>query len=81
MAVPCLPTQPPPESVAAGRDNNVKYPMRAVAFSPNNKQVAAPVFDHTVKVWEADTGQEHLILDGHSEKIRSVVFSPDGKPL
>ena len=34
--------------------------------------------DNTAKVWEAASGQELLTLKGHTDMIRSVVFSPDG---
>ena len=36
-------------------------------------------WDKTVKVWDAQTGQETLTLKGHSDRVRSVSFSPDGK--
>jgi WD40 repeat protein len=32
-------------------------------------------------VWHAQTGQELLALQGHTQGIRSVVFSPDGTRL
>jgi WD40 repeat protein len=35
----------------------------------------------TVKLWDAATGQELLILKGHLEGVHSVAFSPDGKRL
>jgi len=34
-----------------------------------------------VKVWDAQTGQELLALKGHTDSIRSIAFSPDGKTL
>ena len=37
--------------------------------------------DKTVKVWDAQTGQELLTLKGHTEAVTSVAFSPDGKRL
>ena len=35
----------------------------------------------TVKVWDAQTGQELLSCKGHNGQINSVAFSPDGKRL
>jgi hypothetical protein len=32
-------------------------------------------------VWEAETGQEILTLNGHSDAVWSVAFSPDGKRI
>ena len=37
--------------------------------------------DKTVKVWDAQTGQELLTLKGHTHGVHSVAFSPDGKRL
>ena len=37
--------------------------------------------DKTVKVWDAQTGQELLTLKGHTGQVNSVAFSPDGKRL
>jgi WD40 repeat protein len=34
-----------------------------------------------VKVWDAEKGQELLTLKGHTDLLRSVCFSPDGKRL
>ena len=34
-----------------------------------------------MKVWDAQTGQELLTLKGHSGRVKSVAFSPDGKRL
>jgi RNA polymerase sigma factor (sigma-70 family) len=35
--------------------------------------------DKTVKVWDAEKGQELLTLKGHTGLMRCVCFSPDGK--
>ena len=37
--------------------------------------------DTTLKVWDAQTGQETLTLKGHSSGVTSVSFSPDGKRI
>src|SRR5205085_528244 len=43
--------------------------------------LASASSDNTVKVWDAETGQELRTLKGHSGGVRSVAFSPDGKRL
>jgi serine/threonine protein kinase len=52
---------------------------RSVAFSPDGKRLASDADGKTVKVWDAQTGQELLALK-HSG-VNSVAFSPDGKRL
>jgi tetratricopeptide (TPR) repeat protein len=34
-----------------------------------------------LKVWEAQTGLETLTIKGHTEGVRSVAYSPDGKQI
>ena len=37
--------------------------------------------DNTLKVWDATSGQETLTLNGHTDAVSSVAFSPDGKRI
>jgi WD40 repeat protein/tRNA A-37 threonylcarbamoyl transferase component Bud32 len=55
-------------------------PDSRVAFSPDSKRLAS-ADGKTVKVWDAQTGQELLSFRGHTTKVRSVAYSPDGKRL
>ena len=50
----------------------------AVAFSPDGKRIVSGGFDRRVRVWDAKTGQEQLVLPGHNPTVSSVAFSPDG---
>jgi WD40 repeat protein len=52
-----------------------------MAFSPDGKRLASASEDKTVKVWDAQTGQELLTLKGHDGQVNSVAFSPDGHRL
>jgi WD40 repeat protein/serine/threonine protein kinase len=54
---------------------------RCVAFSPDGKRLASGSGDNTLKVWDAQTGQELLTFKGHTNTVWSVAFSPDGKRL
>src|SRR5207248_1006633 len=53
----------------------------SVAFSPDGKRIVSGSDDETVKVWDAQTGQETLTLKGHTHWVISVAFSPDGKRI
>jgi len=53
----------------------------SVAFSPDGKRLASGGSDKTIKLWDADTGQELHTLKGHLGQVKSVAFSPDSKCL
>jgi hypothetical protein len=36
---------------------------------------------HIVQLWDVATGRSLLTIKGHTDKVRSVVFSPDGRSL
>jgi len=54
-----------------------------VAFSPDGLWVASGGEDHTVKLWNAQTGELIRTFRGHSGIVSRVAFSfgPDGKRL
>jgi Flp pilus assembly protein TadD len=52
-----------------------------VCFSGEGKRIASASVDQTVKVWDAQTGQETLSLKGHTNSVTSVCFSPNGRRI
>jgi len=47
-----------------------------IAFSPDGKYIASSSQDQTIRLWDAFTGREIKIFNGHAY---SIMFSPDGK--
>ena len=53
---------------------------RCIVFSPDGKWVLAGIYwDHTARLWDAKTGKQLHIFDGHTARVLEGVFSPDGK--
>ena len=53
--------------------------VHAVAFSPDGRLIVSGSYDGTVRVWDAATGGERRVLQGHSDSVHAVAFSPDGR--
>ncbi len=52
----------------------------SVAFSPDGALLASSA-GKTITLWATKTGQRLNRLEGHSDPVRSVVFSPNGQKL
>ncbi|MCX8566722.1 MAG: WD40 repeat [Glomeribacter sp. 1016415] len=55
--------------------------VRSVVYSPSGLQLASGSDDHTVRVWDAQSGAAGHTLEGHTHYVRSVVYSPSGLQL
>jgi WD40 repeat protein len=52
--------------------------VNSVGFSPTGRHLVTGGDDGTVRVWDTQSGIEHLRLHGHQHPVSSVAFSPNG---
>ena len=52
-----------------------------VAFSPDGTRLVSGFQDGTVRLWDVATQTEVATLEGHTDRVTSVAFSPDGALL
>ena len=63
----------------------------AFAYSPDGKTIASTSWDkpkrtrgrgiRAVEVWDAATGEDKAILIGHTTRVNSIAYSPDGETI
>ena len=54
-------------------------PVLSVAYSPDGKYIASGSADHTVRLWEVETGTCIAVLEGHTNIAGAIAFGSDGK--
>ena len=50
----------------------------ACAFSPDGTRVVSASMDETLKLWDAETGEELRTFQGHTNTVCACAFNPDG---
>jgi WD40 repeat protein/TolB-like protein len=65
--------------------------INSLAYSPDGLFFVSASYSRTmggrgveynkVSIWNAETGQETLVLEGHTSVVNSVAYSPDGRQI
>ena len=53
--------------------------IRAVAYAPDGRLALSGGLDHTLILWNLETGKIQQRIEAHTDEIRSVDISPDGR--
>ena len=55
--------------------------VSSVDFSSDGKSILTGDYEHGLKLWDSETGKVIKTFNGHTNWIRSVAFSPDGREI
>ncbi len=55
--------------------------IRTIAYAPERSKIAAGSYDYKIKIWNVETTEVELELEGHKKSTLPVAFSPDEKYL
>lgn len=55
--------------------------INRLAWSPDNRTLATPSNDQTIRLWDMTAKAEPIVISGPTERITSAAWSPDGSML
>ncbi len=58
-----------------------QWGLAGVDWSPIGTRFASAAYDHSVRVWNAQTRRVETRLRGHSAEVNGVAWAPDGRRL
>lgn len=56
-------------------------PVNSVVFSLDGKKIISASDDMTIRIWDAQTGQELMKINGHVSAVNSIALSPDDNKI
>jgi WD40 repeat protein len=52
--------------------------VTAVAITPDGQRAVSASVDHTLRVWNLESGEPPYMLQGHTGRVNAVAVTPDG---
>ncbi|OAQ32611.1 WD40 repeat-like protein [Linnemannia elongata AG-77] len=63
------------------RQHKEQIEVLTIAFSPNNQHLALGNIHGSCRLWDTLNGETLLVMEGHTDWVRSVAFSPCGNQI
>ncbi|MCP4591867.1 MAG: hypothetical protein GY842_14115 [bacterium] len=76
---PLTPTLTPPGGPLLRTLTGHTDQVIAVAVTPDGRRAVSASADHTLKVWDLESGEELRTLTGHTFRVWAVAVTPDGR--
>jgi WD40 repeat protein len=71
----------PDVRVFEGHEATLDTSVSSVAFLPDRKHIVSGSDDTSIRIWDAQTDTQRLLLKGHAVPVESVTFTADGKQI
>ncbi len=69
-------------SIIVLADDSRSPSIASAAFSPDGRRVVTTSsVENTARIWDVASGKTVAVLAGHTERLRSVRYSPDGRRI
>jgi WD40 repeat protein/serine/threonine protein kinase len=68
-----------PQKMLRGHAGRINALAVAPSVTPDEQTLATGSADRTIKLWDGNTGETKLTLEGQQDELSALAFSPDGK--
>ncbi|ETO02095.1 WD repeat-containing protein [Reticulomyxa filosa] len=55
--------------------------VSSVEFSADGRNIVSASYDHTIRIWDAESGKQLQIFRGHTDRVFAARFSLDGRNI
>ncbi|MGD9924594.1 MAG: toll/interleukin-1 receptor domain-containing protein [Pseudorhodoplanes sp.] len=60
---------------------DVPYSVKCASYSPDGKRIVTGSTENIARIWNATTGMQVAVIDGHGGEPAAIIHSPDGGKL
>jgi len=72
---------PAAQAIFENRTHSVFRGSDLVSLSPDGRRIVTAATYNTALIWDAGTGEQIAVLEGHTDRLNSASFSSDGRRI